>query len=303
MQMIDLATVKAAKAADRRALAILAHDNATADPDAANWRAVSDMLRMAMPVAKAKVSAADPLSPFAPWADYEIPQNATGKRLGKSPIIVVTFADSEIVRAPAVSLPGKPINIGRGLRIAVAFYRGRLAARAGGNSDTSDCIMVPDLVSVVCESNGTEYDAADCTARTATKRAGTFNMAAVVAASLDRPERSTDDTLTRSEFVRASYRLAIARMQLANMPEGDDSRPIKCEIERFSLLLEGLNILQIKVKQRSDDEAERKAAAVIVAPAFKVARRFLNSTHLTVAASRTPVAPSSARPPILRIVA
>lgn len=130
MQNIDLTAAKAAKATDRRALAILAYDNATADPAGANWRGVAELLRLAMPAVKAKPAAIETAtdSRFAQWADYDIPQSAT-KRLGKSPIVVISFADGEIVRVPAVSLPGKPVNIGRAVRVAESFYQGRIVAR------------------------------------------------------------------------------------------------------------------------------------------------------------------------------
>jgi len=41
------------------------------------------------------------------------------------------FADGEVVRAPAVSAKDKPVNIGRGLRVAIAFYQARACRRAG----------------------------------------------------------------------------------------------------------------------------------------------------------------------------
>jgi hypothetical protein len=129
MQHIDLNAAKAAKASDRKSLAILAYDNATASPADANWRGVAELLRLALPNSKAKAETLETDSRYAPWADYPIPHNAGGKRLGKSPVCVVTFADGEVVRVPAVSLPGKAVNIGRALRVAVSFYHGRVVAR------------------------------------------------------------------------------------------------------------------------------------------------------------------------------
>ncbi len=262
--MIDLAAVKAAKATDRRALAILAHDNATAEPDGANWRAVADMLRLAVPSSKAapKIPAAGLDPRFAPWADYDIPQSVSAKRLGRSPVLVVTFEGGEVVRCPAVSMPGKPVNIGRGLRVAFAFYQCRIANRAGELSQWSSCVNVPAFLSVICETNETEYDAADCNARSAGWRLGTFDAEAVKAESLAYPERTDDGTLDRAEFVKASYRLAVARLRQAALPEGEDSRELTYAVERCSLLLAGWSMLQIKAKWRADDEAARKAAPV-----------------------------------------
>lgn len=299
MQQIDLSTVKAAKATDRRTLAILAYDNASADPAAANWRAVADILRLALPAVKAaKIPEADPTRPS--WADYDIPQNAT-RKLGKSPILVVTFEGGEVVRCPAVSLPGKPVNIGRGLRVASAFYQCRIANRAGENSDWSRCVNVPAFASVICETDGTEYDPAECSARTAESRIGAFDAESVKAESANRPEKSDDGTLTRAEFVKASYRLAVARLRLADLPEGEDRRELDYLIERYTLLLAGWTMLQIQAKWRAEDEAARKPSPV--ATSFKVRPSFLASSRLTLVSSNPPVAPAPSPKCILRIVA
>ncbi|WBU27569.1 hypothetical protein OOZ54_12780 [Rhodopseudomonas palustris] len=144
MQPVNPESVRAAKASDRKALAIIAYDNACADPQSANWRAVADMLRLALPATRTAKTAAPTSEPsrFAPWSDYSV-NSVSCKRLGKSPIVVVTFADGEIVRAPAVSLPGKPINIGRALRVASAFYEGRIAIRYGGHPTTRKSSTFP----------------------------------------------------------------------------------------------------------------------------------------------------------------
>jgi hypothetical protein len=175
MQHVDLKAAKAAKASDRKSLAILAYDNACQDPSSANWRGVADLLRLALPNTKAKAIETPADSRYAQWADYSIPQSAGGKRLGKSPVVVVTFADGETVRAPAVSLPGKPVNIGRALRVAVSYYQGRIVARYNAliahdycerlsvcDSEFVATIPVPAVVSAICETTGAEYDPAAC---------------------------------------------------------------------------------------------------------------------------------------------
>lgn len=309
MHKLDLATVKAAKATDRRALAILAYDNATAEPEGANWRAVADMLRLALPAPKAaKIPEGAPLDPrFTPWADYVIPQNVSAKRLGKSPIVVVTFADGETVRAPAVSLPGKPINIGRAVRVAIAFYQARMAWRAGETSDWSACVAVPAIVSLNCETTGAEYDPADCSTHSAEWRRGSYDAAAVAAESLSRPEKSDDGTLTRADFVKCAYRLAAARLRL---DRGADDAAAR-DVERYNLFLAGWTWLQIKAKWNADDEAARKAkeaaeraaAAPPAAPTFRVRPGFLQSSRLSMASTASPVV-ASARPAcVLRVVA
>lgn len=187
MLHVDMATVKGAKASDRKSLAILAYDNATADPAGANWRAVADILRLAIPNTKAKAAEIATDSRFAPWADYDV-NKISAKRLGKSPILVVTFADGEIVRTGAVSMPGKAVNIGRGLRIALAFYQCRISRRMGFFSDDSAIVNVPEFVSISCETTGDEFDVADCNARTAELRAGSFNLATATADAAILPE-------------------------------------------------------------------------------------------------------------------
>jgi hypothetical protein len=174
---IDLNAARIAKASDRKSLAILAYDNATADPDNANWRGVADILRLAIPNSKAKAETVETDSRFAKWADYPIPQNVSGKRLGKSPVCIVTFANGEVVRVPAVSLPGKAVNVGRALRVAVSYYQGRMVARYRADlvaaeydslqfsitdSDAVAEIRIPAVVSFICETTGAEYDPAMC---------------------------------------------------------------------------------------------------------------------------------------------
>lgn len=180
---IDLNAAKSAKASDRKALAILAYDNATADdPANANWRGIAELLRLAIPNSKAKAETAPADSRYAQWADYPIPHNVSGKRLGKSPVCVVTFADGEIVRVPAVSLPGKPLNAGRALRVAVSYYQSRKVSHYkdsipdeyqswigayGSRLSVTDSeflatIPIPAVSSFVCETTGAEYDPATC---------------------------------------------------------------------------------------------------------------------------------------------
>ncbi|TAI67592.1 hypothetical protein [Bradyrhizobium sp. Leo170] len=324
MQQIDLIAAKAAKATERRTLAILAYDNACAEPDSANWRAVADLLRLALPNAKAGSAAPKILEPetdprFAQWADYVIPQSVSAKRLGKSPVIVVTFADGETVRAPAVSLPGKPVNIGRGLRVAIAFYQCRIATRCGGNSDYSACITVPEFVTVTCETTETEYDAAQCNAKSAKWRRGTFDASAAIAESASYPDETEDGALTRADFVKASYRLAVSRLRLAELPEGADARPLQYQIEECELRLAGWTPLQIRARWRAREDAEREAerlaaeaahdaehadhASPPVVTSFKVNQAFLSTSRLTLVASNAQVAPSPRSNCILRIAA
>jgi hypothetical protein len=83
----------------------------------------------------------------------------------------VTFADGETIRAPAVTTIGKPVNVGRGLRIAVAFYTARRARRTGVRDDPGCRPAVPAVASCICEDTGEAYDPVKCSERTAAYRA------------------------------------------------------------------------------------------------------------------------------------
>lgn len=111
------------------------------DP-AINWEALAALLNEALvgipadqpspaPQRRKRTQARATAAAKPVLADYSV-DKATWKKLQwPSPRLTVTFEDGEIVRAPAVSIVGKPVNVGRGLRIAVAFYQSRLMHRLG----------------------------------------------------------------------------------------------------------------------------------------------------------------------------
>lgn len=102
--------------------------------------------------------------------DYDL-DRATWRRLQwPSPILVVTFEDGEVVRAPAVSLLKKPVNAGRGLRVAIAFYQARICRRNGLRNLPGTRPAVPEITSCICESTGETYDVAACNAKTVEDR-------------------------------------------------------------------------------------------------------------------------------------
>ncbi|WP_315792304.1 hypothetical protein [Bradyrhizobium sp. SZCCHNRI1002] len=103
--------------------------------------------------------------PAPVWHDYPV-NGVTSFKL-VNPTIIVTFADGEVVRAPAVSRLGKPTNVGRGLRIAIAFYQARKHRERGLRYIWPPA---PDITACVCEDTGERYDPEQCTIRTVQAR-------------------------------------------------------------------------------------------------------------------------------------
>ncbi|KGT73709.1 hypothetical protein MA20_42950 [Bradyrhizobium japonicum] len=300
MHQIDLTAARAAKASERKGLAILAYDNACQDPGAANWRAVADLLRLAIPATKAapKASAEAPESRFAPWADYAIPQSANGRRLGKSPVLTVTFACGAVVRAPAVSLPGKPLNIGRGLRIAFAYYRARIARTAGAFSADSDIVTIPAIASIACD-NGAEFDATDCSERTAEARRGTFDATALAAEAEAIPEKAPDGAVTRAEFWRVHYRIAMAEAEQSGADE-TPAAELAATVEDCRLRLSGMCNFEIGARRRAIDKAEAEARRQAEAAAKAEAKAARVAAYLERRRAR--IAAAEAEAPRLRLV-
>lgn len=106
--------------------------------------------------------------PSPPWPDYLV-DHLTAFKV-RNPTIVVTFADGEVVRAPAVSAKNKPVNVGRGLRVAIAFYQARACRRAGLPNLPGFRSAAPSITSCTCEDTGEIFDAEQCTIRTAEVR-------------------------------------------------------------------------------------------------------------------------------------
>lgn len=103
------------------------------------------------------------------WHNY--PVDRAGSFTIRTDILVVTFACGEIVRAPAVSIKGKPTNVGRGLRVAIAFYQARLCWRRGIKFRPGVHAAVPAIAACVCEDSGETFDAGECSLRTFEARA------------------------------------------------------------------------------------------------------------------------------------
>jgi hypothetical protein len=133
-----------------------------------DWRAVAELFHAAMrvePVKRtAKATAKDEL------ADYNVDRI---KLKCRSPRIAVRFMDGEAVFTHVPSAPGKPLNIGRALRVAVAMYRSRIEVqRRLGLCEYDRRIPVPDIFQVRCLESNELLDPELCTRATENERKG-----------------------------------------------------------------------------------------------------------------------------------
>jgi hypothetical protein len=70
-----------------------------------------------------RASMATPIaSEYAPFADYQIKRYRTD-RVG--PTCIVEWSDGQITRLSVASLPGKPLNVGRALRVSLTAWESR----------------------------------------------------------------------------------------------------------------------------------------------------------------------------------
>ena len=133
-----------------------------------DWRAVAELFRAAMQAewtkrgAKAKTTAKDEI------ADYNVDRV---KLLCRSPRIAVRFMDGEAVFTHVPSAPGKPLNIGRALRVAIVMYRSRKEVRRrAGFPEYDRAIPVPEIFQVRCLETDELFDVDACNKHTATER-------------------------------------------------------------------------------------------------------------------------------------
>jgi hypothetical protein len=89
---------------------------------------------------------------YAPFAEYAIPRRYRSDKAG--PTCVVTFSDGETVRMTTASIPGKPLNVGRGLKLAVAAWRSRARAKGLASRTRIRPLNPPRVTSCHFERNG-----------------------------------------------------------------------------------------------------------------------------------------------------
>src|SRR5260370_874742 len=105
---------------EQRATALAAYHAAHAT-EAPNWHSIAKMLADCLPVPRGTSPGTTGECP--PIADYPIMGQYRSDRVG--PTCVVTFSDGEVPRMSTATLPNRPLNAGRGLRLSVAAYEAR----------------------------------------------------------------------------------------------------------------------------------------------------------------------------------
>src|SRR5262245_11367567 len=141
-------------------------------------QAVAALMRPAIEDARRALAKPASKPTDAVLSDYKLPSPFRSKN--PSPRIEVWFADGEVVRVPCPSLPGKPLNVGRSLRVAIAFYRSRrrIQERLGFADHEHRSIPVADMTVVRSLDTGENFDAAACNRHTALERYGDPILAA-----------------------------------------------------------------------------------------------------------------------------
>src|SRR5215212_1058037 len=145
------------------AQAQLAYDAAlsSSSPD---WRAVAELFRAALRGPPKRACRALP-----EVADYNVDRI---KLKCRSPRIAVRFMDGEAVFTHVPSAPGKPLNVGRALRVAIAMYRSRrMVQQRLGFRDYDRAMPVPEIFQVRCMETDELFTVEGCNAHTAAERA------------------------------------------------------------------------------------------------------------------------------------
>jgi hypothetical protein len=128
----------------------------------ADWRAVAELFRAALAGPKHKLK-----SIGQELADYNIDHL---KLKCRSPRLAVRFVDGEAVFTHLPS-PGKPLNTGRALRVAIAMYRSRKTVQLRlGFHKYERAIPVPEIFQVRCLETDELFDPELCNRHTASER-------------------------------------------------------------------------------------------------------------------------------------
>jgi hypothetical protein len=136
-----------------------------------DWRAVAELFRAAQLSARRR----EPKSSKAPppeiplLADYNVDRI---KLKCRSSRIVVRFMDGEAVFTHVPSAPGKPLNVGRALRVAIDMWRSRRTVQQRlGFHEYDRAMAVPEIFQVRCLETDELFDVDACNKHTAAERA------------------------------------------------------------------------------------------------------------------------------------
>ena len=129
-----------------------------------DWRAVAELFRATMQSQRN--------GPTRPKPDALPDYNVDRVKLHcRSPRIAVRFLDGEAVFTHVPSAPGKPLNIGRALRVAIVMYRSRKGVQQrAGFTEYDRAIPVPEIFQVRCLETNELFDPDACNRHTATVR-------------------------------------------------------------------------------------------------------------------------------------
>jgi hypothetical protein len=140
-----------------------AYEAARKSPSA-DWRALAELFRAAVR-ARPNRTAKSTKAKHPEIADYNVDRI---KLKCRSPRIAVRFMDGEAVFTHAPSAPGKPLNVGRALRVAIAMYRSRRTVQQrNGFHEYDRAMSVPEIFQVRCLETDELFDPAACSAHTA----------------------------------------------------------------------------------------------------------------------------------------
>ena len=137
-----------------------------ASPD---WRGVAELFRAALRADGKRAPKPSKAPKAEEIADYSVDRL---KLKCRSPRIAVRFMDGEAVFTHVPSAPGKPLNIGRALRVAIAMYRSRRAVQQRlGFREYDHAMPVPEIFQVRCLETDELFDVDACSKHTAVERA------------------------------------------------------------------------------------------------------------------------------------
>ena len=142
--------------------------DAACNSPCSDWRAVAELFRAAMQAERPKRAAKPRITAEGELADYNVDRV---KLLCRSPRIAVRFMDGEAVLTHVPSAAGKPLNIGRALRVAIVMYRSRKGVQQrAGFREYDRAIPVPEIFQVRCLETDELFDVGACNRHTAGER-------------------------------------------------------------------------------------------------------------------------------------